>query len=78
VFKPAEQRHRPRVAAAGESAWWNAECVTGIDNATASDPNPSSSPDQVGLTVADGSGNTVTDLTFTPVDVSFGNIYVGP
>jgi hypothetical protein len=51
--------------------------LTGIDNATTTDPNPIDTPDQFGLRVTDSDGNPVSDLTFDPVDVSEGNIHVG-
>ncbi|HLF40365.1 MAG TPA: MBG domain-containing protein, partial [Acidimicrobiia bacterium] len=51
--------------------------LTGIDNRTAAEPNPPATPDRYGQRVTDSAGATVNDLTFDPVVVTEGNIYVG-
>jgi hypothetical protein len=51
--------------------------VTAVDNRTATDPNPVSNPDRFGLQLKDSSGALVSSLTFAPIPVADGNVFVG-
>jgi hypothetical protein len=51
--------------------------LTGIDNATPTQPNPPTNPDRYGQRITDPAGAVLDMLTFDPVPVTSGNIHVG-
>ncbi len=51
--------------------------LTGVDNATTTNPNPAISPDKYGQRVTDSSGTQVANLSFDPSSVETGNVFVG-